>query len=138
GLEKPVAGLAGGGGEALGLAAHTIAAAVAGRFVGDSLANIAGTAPLLRELARRYRLGVVSNFYGNLARVCDDAGIQSFFQVLVDSTEAGCSKPDPRIFQRALTALGVPASAATFVGDSLPRDMAGAAGAAMRRSRLAC
>src|SRR5262249_60634097 len=95
------------------------------RFVGFSLANLAGHPPCPRERARRYRLGVVSNFYGNLARVCDDAGIQSFFQVLVDSTEAGCLKPDPRIFQRALTALGVPASAATFVGDSLPRDMAG-------------
>jgi len=119
-FEETVARLTAGVAEALGLADHTIAAAVARRFVGDSLANIAGNVPLLRELARRYRLGVVSNFYGNLARVCDDAGIQSFFQVLVDSTEVGCSKPDPRIFQRALTALGVPASAATFVGDSLP------------------
>jgi len=131
-FEETVVRLTAGVAEALGLADHAIAAAVARRFVDDSLANIAGNVPLLSELARRYRLGVVSNFYGNLARVCDDAGIQSFFQVLVDSTEVGCSKPDPRIFQRALTALGVPASAATFVGDSLPRDMAGARGAGMR------
>ena len=110
---------------------------MARRFVGDSLANIAGNVPLLRELARRYRLGVVSNFYGNLARVCDDAGIHSFFQVLVDSAEVGCTKPDPRIFQRALEALGVPASKATFVGDSLPRDMAGARDVGMRHIWLA-
>jgi len=114
-----------------------IADAVARRFIGDSLENIAGNIPLLRELGRRYRLGVVSNFYGNLARVCDDAGIQSFFQVFVDSTDIGCLKPDPRIFQRALEALDVPASAATFVGDSLPRDMAGARGVGMRHIWLA-
>ena len=101
---------------ALGLPDRSLAAAVARRFIGDSLANIAGNVPLLRELARRYRLGVVSNFYGNLTRVCDDAGIHSFFQVLVDSSEVGCTKPDPRIFQRALEALGVPASAGHLRG----------------------
>ena len=136
-FEETVARLTAGVANALGLLDHSIAAGVARRFVGDSLANIAGNVPLLRELARRYRLGVVSNFYGHLARVCDDAGIHSFFQVLVDSTDVGCTKPDPRIFQCALEALGVPASAATFVGDSLPRDMAGARGVGMRHIWLA-
>src|SRR5207245_8160821 len=84
-----------------------------------------------------YRLGIVSNFYGNLTRVCEDAGLRSYFSVLVDSAQLGCEKPDPRIFQHALQALGVPASAATFVGDSLPRDMAGARGVGMRHIWLA-
>jgi HAD superfamily hydrolase (TIGR01549 family) len=136
-LEETVARLTAGVAEALGLADNAIAAAVARRFIGDSLTNIARNIPLLRELGRRYRLGVVSNFYGNLARVCDDAGIQSFFQVFVDSTDVGCLKPDPRIFQRALEALDVPVSSATFVGDSLPRDMAGARGVGMRHIWLA-
>jgi putative hydrolase of the HAD superfamily len=136
-FEETVARLTAGVADALGLADTRIAGAVARRFIGDALANIAGNVPLLRELGRRYRLGMVSNFYGNLARVCDDAGIQSFFQVLVDSTDVGCSKPDPRIFQRALEALDVPASAATFVGDSLSRDMAGAREVGMRHIWLA-
>ena len=136
-FEETVARLTAGVADALGLPDHSITTGVARRFVGDSLANIAGNVPLLRELARRCRLGVVSNFYGNLARVCDDAGIHSFFQVLVDSAEVGCTKPDPRIFRRALEALDVPASAATFVGDSLPRDMAGARGVGMRHIWLA-
>ena len=84
------------------------------------------------RLARRYRLGIVSNFYGNLARVCEDVGIGSLFSVLVDSAEVGCAKPDPRIFRVALDALGVGPAAATFVGDSLPRDMAGARAVGMR------
>ena len=136
-FEETVARLTAGVADALGLADRTIAGAVARRFIGDSLANIAGNVPLLRALGRRYRLGLVSNFYGNLARVCDDAGIQPFFQVFVDSAQVGCSKPDPRIFQRALAALDVPASSAIFVGDSLPRDMAGARGLGMRHIWLA-
>ena len=105
---------------------------VASRFLADSLEMLAGNTPLLRRIGRHYRLGIVSNFYGNLARVCDDAGIRSFFSVLVDSAEVGCTKPAPRIFQHALDALGVSAAKATFVGDSLPRDMAGARDVGMR------
>src|SRR3989442_15514218 len=80
---------------------------------------------------------MLSNYDVNLARVCEDAGIRSFFSVLFDSTQLGCEKPDPRIFHHALQALGVPASAATFVGDSLPRDMAGGRGVGMRPIWLA-
>jgi putative hydrolase of the HAD superfamily len=117
---------------ALELADPDIAARVARRFLSDSLRTLDANTPLLRGLSRRYRLGIVSNFYGNLAQVCEDAGIRSLFDVLVDSAEVGCTKPAPRIFHHALDALGVSAAKATFVGDSLPRDMAGARGVGMR------
>jgi FMN phosphatase YigB (HAD superfamily) len=68
----------------------------------------------------------VSNFYGNLAAVCDDVGVRPFFGVIVDSVWAGCTKPDPLIFRRAVDGLRVAPAEATFVGDSLSRDMAGA------------
>jgi HAD superfamily hydrolase (TIGR01509 family) len=136
-FQETVARLVAGVASGLELPDRSIADGVARRFLGDSLKNIADNVPLLRELARRYRLGIVSNFYGNLARVCDDAGIRSLFSVLVDSTEVGCAKPDPRIFQRALEVLAVSPSAATFVGDSLPRDMAGARAVGMRHIWLA-
>jgi len=127
-VERLAAGVA----AALELPDPAIADRVARRFLTDALRTLDGNTPLLRELGRRYRLGIVSNFYGNLARVCEDAGIHSFFSVLVDSAEVGCTKPAPRIFQHALDALGVSAAEATFVGDSLPRDMAGARGVGMR------
>jgi len=126
-VERLAAGVA----QALQLSDPDIAARVARRFLGDSLRVLDDNMPLLRGLGRRYRLGIVSNFYGNLAQVCDDAGIRSLFGVLVDSAEVGCTKPAPRIFQLALGALGVSAAKATFVGDSLPRDMAGARGVGM-------
>jgi len=124
--------LAAGVAAALELADPAIAERVARRFLADSLESVRGNTPLLRALGRRYRLGVVSNFYGNLVQVCEDAGIRSLFGVLVDSVAVGCTKPAPRIFQHALDALGVTAAKATFVGDSLPRDMAGARGVGMR------
>ncbi len=117
---------------ALELPDGTVAERVARRFLDAALAGLADNTPLLARLARRYRLGIVSNFYGNLARVCDDAGIGPLFGVLVDSAEVGCAKPDPRIFRVALEALGVGPAASTFVGDSLPRDMAGARAVGMR------
>jgi len=131
-FRETVARLVAGVGEALELRDPTVAPRVARRFLDDALARLAGNAPLLGRLARRYRLGIVSNFYGNLGRVCDDAGIRPFFDVLVDSAAVGWTKPDPRIFRQALDALGVGPAAATFVGDSLPRDMAGARGVGMR------
>jgi len=127
-IERLADGVAAG----LALAERDIAARVARRFLDDALRTLGANTPLLRALQRRYQLGIVSNFYGNLAQVCDDAGIRSLFGVLVDSAEVGCTKPTPRIFQHALDALGVSAATATFVGDSLTRDMAGARGVGMR------
>jgi HAD superfamily hydrolase (TIGR01549 family) len=127
-VERLAAGVA----AALELTDRAIAARVARRFLSDALQTLETNTPLLRALSRRYRLGIVSNFYGNLAQVCEDANIRSLFGVLVDSAEVGCTKPAPRIFQHALDALGVSAANATFVGDSLPRDMAGARGVGMR------
>lgn len=131
-FQATVERLATGVAAALELSDHAIADRVARRFLADALRALDGNTPLLRELSRRYQLGIVSNFYGNLARVCEDAGIRPLFSVLVDSVEVGCTKPAPRIFQHALDALGVSASKATFVGDSLPRDMAGARDVGMR------
>ncbi len=101
-------------------------ARAAKRFVDDVLAAAEAHAPVLAELARRYRLGIVSNFYGNLERVCADVGLARFFDVVVDSTRVGATKPDARIFRHALDRLGAEPASAVFVGDSLPRDMAGA------------
>ena len=44
----------------------------------------------------------------------------------MDSAVVGAEKPDRRIFEAALSAVGVAPAEALFVGDSLTRDMAGA------------
>jgi putative hydrolase of the HAD superfamily len=51
--------------------------------------------------------------------------------VVVDSKLAGFEKPDPRIFLPALTALGVAAADALYVGDLYEVDVVGARRAGM-------
>ncbi|MGH7335738.1 MAG: HAD family hydrolase [Candidatus Rokuibacteriota bacterium] len=110
----------------LAVAEDALTERVTTAFVDDAMAIARQNVPLLARLAERFRLGVVSNFYGNLVTVCDDVGVRPFLGVIVDSVWAGCTKPDPRIFRRAVEGLRVSPVDATFVGDSLARDMAGA------------
>ncbi len=86
---------------------------------------------LLARLRDRYRLGIVSNFYGNLDRVCEDLGIRDLFLCIVDSSCVGVVKPDPGIFQAALDQMGLRPDESVFVGDNPGRDMEGAKGIGM-------
>ena len=131
GLGKTVERLADGVSAGLGVSDPGVTARVAQGFLDASLARLAASARLLARLRGRYRLGLVSNFYGNLDAVCVEAGIAEHFEVIVDSTRVGFTKPDARIFRHATDALGVDPTRATFVGDSPTRDMAGARGAGM-------
>jgi len=92
---------------------------------------------LLELLKNRYELGIVSNFYGNLHRVCEDLGIQDLFHCLIDSSHVGVVKPDPRIFQAALDRMSIQPYEAVFVGDNPGRDMEGAKGLGMPHIWLA-
>jgi HAD superfamily hydrolase (TIGR01549 family) len=99
---------------------------IARRFLGEAEAAFARNRPLLQELAGRYRLGVVSNFYGNLEAVCRGAGLAPCFAVMIDSQRVGAEKPDPAIFKAALEPLGARPETTLFIGDSLKRDREGA------------
>lgn len=116
----------------LDIADARLAARIAGIFFEDSLNAVQRNFNILKQLDSRYRLGMISNNYGNLAAICRQTGLSSYMQVVVDSAQVGASKPDPRIFQAALGALGVPPEAAVMVGDSLHRDVQGARNVGMR------
>ena len=118
--------------EGLGVAEARTTARLAEAFVEDTRRHLAASLAVLRRLSARHRLGVVSNFYGNLAAVCAEVGLAPLLGAVADSTVVGAGKPDARIFQHALDALGVSAAAAVFVGDSRPRDMEGARALGMR------
>lgn len=111
--------------------------AVVEDFLEDTRQTVERNLPLLLELSGTFRLGVVSNFYGNLETVCQDLGIAKLFACLIDSNRLGVVKPDPRIFQAALDRLGVTARETVFVGDSVRRDMEGARGIGMPHVLLA-
>jgi len=137
GLRQTVARLAAGVSAGLGVEDAALTARVAEGFLEASLVHLRLNHALLARLHQRYRLGIVSNFYGNLDAVCAEAGIDGLFDVVVDSTRVGSTKPDPRIFRHATDALGVTPADATFVGDSPSRDMAGARSVGMRHVWLA-
>jgi beta-phosphoglucomutase-like phosphatase (HAD superfamily) len=105
---------------------------VASRFLSEASANFARNRPILEALGERYRLGVVSNFYGNLEAVLDGAGLASLFAALIDSHCVGAEKPDPAIFRAALKALDAAPETTVLVGDSLHRDREGARRTGMR------
>ena len=131
GLDETVRRLFAGISDRLGVTDGGLTARLAERFIEDARASLRDSGRVLTRLARRHRLGIVSNFYGNLGAVCADAGLTPVLGVIADSTAVGWSKPDPRIFRHALDALGVSAAEARFIGDSRPRDMEGARALAM-------
>lgn len=88
--------------------------------------------PVLHDLARDHRLALVTNGAGDVQREkLSRTPLAPNFGAIVISSEIGVGKPDPRIFIRAATALGVAPDAAAMVGDSLLRDVAGARRAGM-------
>jgi putative hydrolase of the HAD superfamily len=78
----------------------------------------------LRE--RGVTLGVVSNSDGRITSVLERCGITHFFQVIVDSHDAGVEKPDPRIFDFALAKAHARPEQTLYVGDIYTIDVVGA------------
>jgi len=52
-----------------------------------------------------------------MGRVRAEKALSEYFDAVVVSYEVGCAKPDRRIYQFCLSALGVPAASALFVDD---------------------
>ncbi len=110
---------------------------IADRVHGDAVAVIARNRPILAALRTRYRLGVVSNFTGNLLPCLEEVGIADLFDVVTDSGVLGTTKPDPLPFTTTLEALGVPPDRAWMVGDNFQADIRPAQQLGMRTAWLA-
>ncbi|MFD6391180.1 HAD family hydrolase [Nocardia sp. NPDC060259] len=72
-------------------------------------------------------LAAVSNSDGTLTEELARFGLDRYFALMLDSTVVGCEKPNRKIFDVALTELGVHPAQTWFVGDGLVNDMFGAA-----------
>ena len=91
-------------------------------FVAESNEGFAVSREVLGGLSGRFRMGVVSNFYGNLGNILAEAGLAPFFAAIADSSRVGIFKPEPALFINALEQLvGRPVETA-MVGDSLSKD----------------
>lgn len=107
---------------------------ISARFTGDCRRQFVRLKPVLERLSKRYRLGVVSNFYGNLDGILRAEGLRPLFAVVADSGVVGVIKPEPAIFLHACRGVGAEPSECVMVGDSVKRDMAGAASLGMKKA----
>ena len=79
--------------------------------------------PVLEKLRERYPLVLVSNFYGNIETVLQDFGVHKYFQAIIESAVLGIRKPDPRIFEHGVKALGLLPPQVLVIGDSYRKDI---------------
>lgn len=85
-------------------------------------------APVLKELAPRFRLGVVSNSsLAHQRRKLNAIGLHTYFtDTLLCSDEHGTPKPDPGIFHAGCALLDLPPHQVAYVGDKYETDALGA------------
>ena len=103
---------------------HRTVERIAEGFIGATREGLDANREILKALKQRFRIGVVSNFYGNLDRILKEAGMTKMIDSITDSSQVSIFKPQPGIFEAALRGLGVPPAAAAMVGDSLEKDCA--------------
>ena len=91
-----------------------------------------GVPDALRELrAAGVTLAVVSNSDGTVEQGLIATGLRPYLHHVVDSAIVGVEKPDPRIFQHALEAVGARAERTLHVGDLYAVDVVGARAAGL-------
>lgn len=79
--------------------------------------------PVLAALSRRYSLLLVSNYYGNIAKIATDLDIAPYFISITDSTVEGIRKPDPALWKLAIDRAGYRCGEVLVVGDSMKNDI---------------
>ena len=78
---------------------------------------------VLRALHEVVKLGVISNFTGNLETILEEHSLREMFDSVTESYYVGSSKPDLRIFESALLRNNGDAETALFVGDNPRNDI---------------
>lgn len=90
---------------------------------GTARKNVDKAGAVLKVLAARYPIVLVSNFYGNIETVLEDFGIRQYFKSIIESSVVGVRKPDPKIFELGVRQLGLAPSQTLVVGDSYRKDI---------------
>lgn len=97
---------------------------------------VPGVAEVLPRLARRYRLGIISDVGLTPGRVLRELlrrdGLLSHFQAVTFSDEVGATKPLAQVFLRTLLELRARPEQAAHVGDLPETDLSGARAVGMR------
>jgi beta-phosphoglucomutase len=76
-------------------------------------------------------MGVLSNFTTNLDHLLVRLGLRDYFDFVIVSARVGLAKPDPRMFDLAVSEAGRPRDRLLYVGDHVGDDIEGARGAGL-------
>jgi putative hydrolase of the HAD superfamily len=101
-------------------------------FLKETVAGLTHSKDVLARLKPDFKLGVISNWYGNLEAIIVEAGMRALFDSITDSTRVRAFKPDLAIYRAALKVLGTSPEQTAMVGDSMGKDMAPAHQIGMR------
>jgi epoxide hydrolase-like predicted phosphatase len=71
----------------------------------------------IRLLKPKYKIGIISNAWGDLRQMLEQWGIADTFDVVVGSGDEGILKPDPKIYEIALERFGLKPEEVIFVDD---------------------
>lgn len=102
----------------------------------DRYAFFGGVNDWLEHWKRSYRLGLLSDAMPSMLEALKRQGLFDLFEVAIISTHVGAIKPDPRMFDAALRALGEPPEDCLFIDDR-PCNVEGALAAGMRAVQMA-
>lgn len=69
-----------------------------------------------------YKTALISNFDKKVHNIVESLGIRDKFDLILSSEEAGASKPNPKIYQKALADLDLLPEESLMIGDSYESD----------------
>lgn len=85
------------------------------------------TKELLNYLVLKYPLHILTNGFAEIqSKKLKGAGLDSYFQSVVNAEDVGYKKPDPRIFEFALQKANASATESLMIGDDVEADILGA------------
>ena len=97
------------------------------RLTNKYFSVLPGAAEVVRELAKKYPLTIISNGFKEVQYYkFAHSGLADCFAHTIISEEVGINKPQPGIFEIALEKNGVRADEAVMIGDSYSSDIQGA------------
>jgi putative hydrolase of the HAD superfamily len=85
------------------------------------------TIEILEYLKPNYKLHIITNGFQEIqAKKLRNSNIHSYFEQVIDAEMAGVKKPNPRIFEMAITNARTTPENSLMIGDSLEADILGA------------
>lgn len=93
---------------------------------------VAGIVDLLRDLSTDRHMGIIADQPESALDSLNRFGIREIFSVITLSAMVGVNKPDPRIFEHALSEAGCPPNYGVMIGNRYDMDIAPANRLGMR------